>query len=314
MSWRDSARWSSARRLSAPAAERHTAEVPIAGAGDPVMPSTADLRLAVACGLAQARRARRRHSQPSNSAMSASTAGVWPADGFDRAGGVSAMTDTRSLRSLGSEGRRARRRPSPRRSSTPGAETACPDGTRQQALKVSWRAPRLLDARLGGVFDEGRPSPDGHPGRAGLRTAADDRGSGQGDHGRLLASRLEGDRRRHQQQEWYVFVLLGRFPDRPQTWVVPRDHVAAATWIVHWAWKTDPGAKPGTRNAAIDRARVLPKIWDRYEDRWDLLAESAFNAPVLLRHWMGEKIDDSNVGLPEARRWRDQVSPFVAAA
>lgn len=32
-------------------------------------------------------------------------------------------------------------------------------------------------------------------------------------------------------REWYVFVLLGRFPERPRTWVVPRDHVAAATWM-----------------------------------------------------------------------------------
>jgi hypothetical protein len=32
-------------------------------------------------------------------------------------------------------------------------------------------------------------------------------------------------------REWYVFVRLGQFLDRPRTWVVPRDHVAAATWI-----------------------------------------------------------------------------------
>jgi hypothetical protein len=30
-------------------------------------------------------------------------------------------------------------------------------------------------------------------------------------------------------REWYVFVLR-RFAERPQTWVVPRDHVAAAMW------------------------------------------------------------------------------------
>jgi hypothetical protein len=61
-------------------------------------------------------------------------------------------------------------------------------------------------------------------------------------------------------REWYVFVLLGRFPERPRTWVVPRDHVAAATWIAHMSWLTDPTANPGrgTPESAAHASRAAP--------------------------------------------------------
>jgi hypothetical protein len=51
--------------------------------------------------------------------------------------------------------------------------------------------------------------------------------------------------------EWYALVMLD--PDArtkaPRTFIVPRDHVAAAAWIGHKNYLTDPSAPPGTRNA-----------------------------------------------------------------
>lgn len=85
-------------------------------------------------------------------------------------------------------------------------------------------------------------------------------------------------------REWYVFVRLGPFPERPRTWVVPRDHVAAATWIGHMSWLGDPSARPGSRNAGIASARLGDNAFARYEDRWDLLEASAYEAPSYWTH------------------------------
>lgn len=45
--------------------------------------------------------------------------------------------------------------------------------------------------------------------------------------------------------EWFVFVAIDHDPIKPmRTFVVPRDHVAAAAWIEHMNWLTglDPGS------------------------------------------------------------------------
>ena len=56
--------------------------------------------------------------------------------------------------------------------------------------------------------------------------------------------------------QWYVFVKLeGDFPPATATFfIVPKDHAAAAIWINHEAWRTDPAGKPGTRNASLAQA------------------------------------------------------------
>jgi hypothetical protein len=105
------------------------------------------------------------------------------------------------------------------------------------------------------------------------------------------------------EREWYVFVCLGAVPAQPRCWIVPRDHVAAATWIAHMSWLTDKNAKPGTRNAQIESARVNADVWSQYEDRWDLLHAPATVAPVLLPSWMRDKVDDAMIGLPEEHPW-----------
>jgi hypothetical protein len=45
--------------------------------------------------------------------------------------------------------------------------------------------------------------------------------------------------------EWFVFVLLPKVPAAPRAFVVPCDHVSAATWIVHEDWRTDPSVPEG---------------------------------------------------------------------
>ena len=116
-------------------------------------------------------------------------------------------------------------------------------------------------------------------------------------------------------REWYVFVLLGKdVRDRPRCWVVPRDHAVAGAWIAHMHWLTEPGIPAGQRNAPITQARIGIDVWDRYEERWDLLDHSAYDAPVLLPDWIMDKIDEPRIAFPEAHRWRQRGLPHRGEA
>ena len=112
-------------------------------------------------------------------------------------------------------------------------------------------------------------------------------------------------------RDWYVFVRRGAFPGQPETWVVPRDHVVAATWIGHMSWLTDPAALPGTRNTGIEIARTGAEVWNQYRGRWDLLDAPAADAPVLLPLSMRERIDWHGVGLPPDHPWHAASPEFI---
>lgn len=61
------------------------------------------------------------------------------------------------------------------------------------------------------------------------------------------------------QHEREYFVLVAVPPELdapPRSFVVPRSHIAAAAWIEHMNWLTDPNAELGKRNARAERARV----------------------------------------------------------
>jgi hypothetical protein len=107
------------------------------------------------------------------------------------------------------------------------------------------------------------------------------------------------------EREWFAFVLLpAESPwHAPRTFIVPRDHVAAATWIVHQSWLTDPTAPAGQRNAPVEQARVNVEVWVGYENRWDVLNEPAYSAPVLLPEWVRDLAQEERVGLPPGHAW-----------
>ena len=107
------------------------------------------------------------------------------------------------------------------------------------------------------------------------------------------------------QHEWFAFVLLPKPPNFPRVFVVPRDHVSAATWIVHQNWRTDPGAAPGKRNTELNLARVRTAIWQGYEDRWDLLGTPTDDVPVLLPSRLRALAGDPRVSLPPGHPWSD---------
>jgi hypothetical protein len=106
------------------------------------------------------------------------------------------------------------------------------------------------------------------------------------------------------EHEWFALVALGQsHSEGTRGFVVPRDHVAAAAWITHENWRTNPTVPPGNRNAGVDQARVQATVFTRYLDRWNLLLQPSYDAPVLLpphyRHLaLGER-----VGLPPGHPW-----------
>lgn len=108
--------------------------------------------------------------------------------------------------------------------------------------------------------------------------------------------------------EWFVLVALAEQPWKaPRGFVVPRDHVAAAAWIRHMDWLTEPSAAAGTRNAPVERARVQDWVFAGYEDRWDLLAGAASECPILLPPTFRDLARSERVGLPPDHPWRDKL-------
>ncbi len=107
--------------------------------------------------------------------------------------------------------------------------------------------------------------------------------------------------------EWFVFVLLPEVSAAPRAFVVPRDHVSAATWIAHQHWLTDPSAPRGKRNTSLNMARIQMVVWEGYEDRWDLLDMRTTDVPVLLPSWLRERAQEKRVGLPPGHPWNEAL-------
>jgi len=106
-------------------------------------------------------------------------------------------------------------------------------------------------------------------------------------------------------QEFFVMVAIPHDLTMPaRSFIVPRIHVAAAAWIEHMNWLTEPGIPQGQRNAAVDRARVAMPTFAAYEDRWDLLLDEQESAPVLLPPAYRTLALDPRVGLPPEHEWR----------
>lgn len=108
--------------------------------------------------------------------------------------------------------------------------------------------------------------------------------------------------------EWYVLVALAREAwGQPRAFVVPRDHVAAANWIRHMEWRTNPTVAPGRRNTGIRGARTDDWVFARYEQRWDLLNAPSTDAPVMLPPRFRDWATDDRVGLRDDHPWNHDL-------
>jgi hypothetical protein len=109
------------------------------------------------------------------------------------------------------------------------------------------------------------------------------------------------------EHEWFVLVLLPKLPLPPRAFVVPRDHVCAATWIRHQDWRTDPSAPEGTRNSDLSRARIALDVWQGYEDCWDLLGKPTTEVKVRLPPEFRGLAQGKRVGLPPGHPWNEAL-------
>ena len=105
------------------------------------------------------------------------------------------------------------------------------------------------------------------------------------------------------EHEWFALVLLPKLPLPPRAFVVPRDHVCAATWIRHMDWLTDPCAPPGKRNAGLRGARIPLFVWQGYEDCWEQLGTPTSKVEVRLPRQFRQLAQDKRVGLPPRHPW-----------
>lgn len=64
--------------------------------------------------------------------------------------------------------------------------------------------------------------------------------------------------------EWFALVVLPKVGvlGAPRTFIVPRDHLGAATWLVHQEWLTDPLVEKGKRTH-LSRMRVFQRPCSR---------------------------------------------------
>jgi hypothetical protein len=109
------------------------------------------------------------------------------------------------------------------------------------------------------------------------------------------------------QHEWFVLVLLPKFPFEPRAFIVPRDHASAATWVVHQNWRTDPSVPEGKRNTGMSQARIQLIIWQGYENCWDLLGTPTSEVQVRLPDWIRHRAQERRVGLPLGHPWNEKL-------
>ncbi|MCI9889426.1 hypothetical protein JT358_13300 [Micrococcales bacterium 31B] len=110
------------------------------------------------------------------------------------------------------------------------------------------------------------------------------------------------------QREYFVMVAVPLdLTVSLRCFVVPRTHIAAAAWIGHMAWLTEPGVESGKRNAPVEQSRVPLASLVQYENRWDLLLQDEAEAPVLLPAHYRDLAQDPRVGLPEGHAWQSEL-------
>lgn len=110
------------------------------------------------------------------------------------------------------------------------------------------------------------------------------------------------------EREYYVMVAVPNDLDLPpRNFIVPRSHVAAAAWIEHMNWLTEPGIEPGKRNAPVEQSRVLLSTFERYENCWDLLLSDESEVPVMLPERYRGFAQEDRVGLPPGHAWRSEL-------
>jgi hypothetical protein len=95
--------------------------------------------------------------------------------------------------------------------------------------------------------------------------------------------------------EWYALVGLRGVDERPDFYLLPRNHVALHLYVGHRHWLSEPGrgGRPRVDSSirSIYRADVVP-----YQERWELLEHANTDIPYGLPDWLLKRA--ASIGLP----------------
>jgi hypothetical protein len=113
--------------------------------------------------------------------------------------------------------------------------------------------------------------------------------------------------------EWFVLVDLGGPRKRPDFYVVPRNHIAALTYLGYYMGQHTLG-RGGRRRKRTDVRTASKSEVENYHERWDLLDHPVDKAPCLLQDWIWDWYDrvplpNGHPGLkrPRVRRRGDKA-------
>ena len=94
---------------------------------------------------------------------------------------------------------------------------------------------------------------------------------------------------------WYVLVRLHGLDQRPDFYVMPRNHVSAFLFVGHRNWLSKPGSRGQQRNDSNMRGIAQAEI-QPYRERWDWLLRPTTELPYELPDWFDRHV--SRFGLP----------------
>lgn len=89
-----------------------------------------------------------------------------------------------------------------------------------------------------------------------------------------------------QANEWFVMVSLNGPGQRPDFYVIPRDHLVALAYVGDEEYKKRRGRTKSVRTA------VNPIDLEAYSERWDLLEDDADAPPWMIPVWVWELAED----------------------
>jgi hypothetical protein len=92
--------------------------------------------------------------------------------------------------------------------------------------------------------------------------------------------------------EWYVLVSLREPGERPDFYVVPRNHMSAFIYVGFRRWVADA---PSRRNINSTARTFKPDAFSEYKEAWERLNNPASTALCHLPEWVWDPV----VGLPE---------------
>jgi hypothetical protein len=106
-----------------------------------------------------------------------------------------------------------------------------------------------------------------------------------------------------QTNAWYALVGLRRPDERPEFWLVPRNHVAALVYVGHRRWLSEPGRGGRTRKDTPMRGIARSQVTAYYE-AWDTLRLPTTKVKYALPGWFPEWVGKFPLGddHPDAKR------------